>query len=170
MARALAWLARQQRADGSWVYDMGDKGEIIAATGMALLPFLAAGETHKSAKTYQKTVRSALEYLVKCCPTGGPNAGKFIGAGNMYAQAIGTLALCEAYGMTKDKALLATQRSGRDQLHPDGPGRKRQLGLSVRQRGRYLHRRLAGSGAPSGPAEQGTSSSMTRSSRKRSRS
>lgn len=108
VARALAWLARQQRADGSWVYDVkGDtKNEIIAATGMAILPFLAAGETHKSAKKYQKTVRAGLEYLVKCCPTGGPNAGKFTGAGNMYAQGIGALALCEAYGMTKDKGFL----------------------------------------------------------------
>ena len=36
----------------------------------------------------------------------GPNAGKFIHASTMYAQGIGTLALCEAYGMTKDKGML----------------------------------------------------------------
>jgi len=110
VARALAWLAKQQRSDGSWVFDVtGDtKKEIIAATGMALLPFLAAGETHRTAQKYQKTVRAGLDYLIKCCPTGGPNAGKFTGAGNMYAQAIGTVALCEAYGMTKDKGLLLT--------------------------------------------------------------
>lgn len=108
VARGLAWLAKQQRADGSWIYDVtGDtKKEIVAATGMALLPFLAAGETHKSGQRYQKTVRSGLEYLIRCCPVAGPNAGKFTGAGNMYAQAIGTVALCEAYGMTRDKALL----------------------------------------------------------------
>ena len=108
VARGLAWLAKQQRADGSWVFDVtGDtKKEIVAATGMALLPFLAAGETHKSGQRYQKTVRSGLEYLIRCCPLAGANAGKFTGSGNMYAQAIGTVALCEAYGMTKDKALL----------------------------------------------------------------
>lgn len=106
VARGLAWLARQQRANGSWVYDAGDKGEVVAATGMALLPFLAAGETHKSGNRYQKTVRAGLEFLIKSCPTSGKDAGKFIGAGNMYAQAIGTLALCEAYGMTKDKGML----------------------------------------------------------------
>jgi hypothetical protein len=106
VALGLAWLARQQRQDGSWVFDGSDKGEVIAATGMALLPFLAAGETHKSGKKYQKQVGAALAYLLKNCPISGPNAGKFNGAGNMYAQAIGTVALCEAYGMTKDKGLL----------------------------------------------------------------
>jgi hypothetical protein len=108
VARGLAWLAKQQRADGSWVFDTKEdsKKEVVAATGLALLPFLAAGETHKSGQRYQKTVRSGLEYLIKCCPTAGPNAGKFTGIGNMYTQAIGTVALCEAYGMTRDKALL----------------------------------------------------------------
>jgi hypothetical protein len=106
VARGLAWLARQQKADGSWVYDQGKKEEVVAATGMALLPFLAAGETHKSGGRYAKTVRSGLEFLVKSCPTAGASAGKFAQAGDMYAQAIGTLALCEAYGMTKDKSLL----------------------------------------------------------------
>jgi hypothetical protein len=108
VARGLAWLAKQQRTDGSWAFDVtGDtKKEVIAATGMALLPFLAAGETHRNAQKYQRVVRSGLEYLVKCCPTAGPNAGKFTGAGNMYAQAIGTVAICEAYGMTKDRSFL----------------------------------------------------------------
>src|SRR5262249_30868486 len=105
VARGLAWLARQQKADGSWVFEGTKKDEVIAATGLGLLPFLAAGETHKNGK-YAKTVRSALEFLIKNCPTAGPNAGKFVGAGDMYAQAIGTLALCEAYGMTKDRGLL----------------------------------------------------------------
>src|SRR5204862_1833238 len=31
---------------------------------------------------------------------------KFLGAKNMYAQAIATIPLCEAYGMTKDKGFL----------------------------------------------------------------
>jgi hypothetical protein len=106
VALGLAWLARQQRPDGSWVYDQGDKGEVIAATGMALLPFLAAGETHKSGKKYQKTVYAGLNFLIRNVAPSGPNQGKFIGATTMYAQAIGTIPLCEAYGMTKDKGML----------------------------------------------------------------
>ena len=113
VARGLAWLAKQQRADGSWVYDTtaDTKKEIVAATGMALLPFLAAGETHRSGHRYQKTVRAGLEFLIKCCPTGGANAGKFNLATTMYAQAIGTVALCEAYGMTHDKWLLPSAQA-----------------------------------------------------------
>jgi hypothetical protein len=106
VAKGLAWLARQQRQDGAWVFDGGNKEEIVASTGLALLPFLAAGETHKNGKKYQKTVYSGLSFLIKNLPLSGPNAGKFVGAHSMYAQAIGTLALCEAYGMTRDKGFL----------------------------------------------------------------
>ena len=48
VARALIWLDKQQnKANGSWTYDGSHKTDVIAATGMALLPFLAAGQTHK---------------------------------------------------------------------------------------------------------------------------
>jgi hypothetical protein len=105
VARGLAWLAKQQRTDGSWVFDGDHKEEIVAATGLALAAFLGAGETHKHAKKYRANVERGLQYLMRNCPVSGPNAGKFIGARTMYAQAIGALALCEAYGMTKDPAL-----------------------------------------------------------------
>ncbi|MEJ5277439.1 MAG: prenyltransferase/squalene oxidase repeat-containing protein [Thermogemmata sp.] len=105
VGRGLAWLAKQQRTDGSWIFDEGRKNEVIAATGLALAAFLGAGETHKHAKKYRANVERGLQYLMRNCPVSGPNAGKFIGAQTMYAQAIGTLALCEAYGMTKDPAL-----------------------------------------------------------------
>ncbi len=104
VALGLAWLARQQMQDGGWQYDAGSKEERVAATGMALLPFLAAGETHLKGKKYQRTVNSGLQFLLRNCPLSGATAGRM--SGNMYAHAIGTLALCEAYGMTKDKGLL----------------------------------------------------------------
>ena len=59
VAAGLAWLARKQLKDGSWEFDGGSKDK-IAATGMALLPFLAAGETHKYGKKYKKTVENGL--------------------------------------------------------------------------------------------------------------
>jgi len=109
VALGLAWLARQQKNDGGWEYDQGSKEERAAATGMALLPFLAAGITHKPSKDpgeqkqYPKTVFGGLGYLMKNCPPSGPNAGRM--STNMYSQGIATMALCEAYGMTKDPIL-----------------------------------------------------------------
>lgn len=111
VALGLAWLARQQKQDGGWEYDQGRKEERAAATGMALLPFLAAGCTHKTETAlaadpkakYKDTVNRGLEFLKKMCPLSGPNGGRL--SANMYAHAIGTLPLCEAYGMTKDSAL-----------------------------------------------------------------
>jgi hypothetical protein len=106
VALGLAWLARQQKGDGSWEYDEG-KEHKAAATGMALLPFLAAGQTHKPSKDkdmkYHKTVRAGLGWLMSHCPPSGPSAGRI--SSNMYEQAIATIPLCEAYGMTKDPVL-----------------------------------------------------------------
>src|SRR5205823_14430991 len=86
----LAWLFRQQQKDGSWKFD-GSSREQVAATGMALLPFLAAGEDHKNALFYKKTVESGLNWLLsKQAADGG------FGTSNMYTHAIATTALCEA--------------------------------------------------------------------------
>jgi hypothetical protein len=90
------------------VYDQGEKEYRAAATGMALLPFLAAGETHKPGKKgeerkYQKVVSNGLTALTKMCPKDGKTAGRI--STNMYVQALATLALCEAYGMTRDADL-----------------------------------------------------------------
>jgi hypothetical protein len=103
VARGMAWLAKQQKANGSWAYDGTSRSDTAAATGMALLPFLAAGQTHKASKDnkYKRTVEAALRYLISIQkPT-----GQFNGAG-MYSQAIATCALCEALGMTGDRSLL----------------------------------------------------------------
>ncbi|MDB5311597.1 MAG: hypothetical protein JWO38_5799, partial [Gemmataceae bacterium] len=103
VARGLAWLSRQQKQNGSWAFDGSSSDDTIAATGMALLPFLAAGETHKTGKKYAQTVDRGLKYLIANLNS----AGKFNGKGvTMYSQGIATIALCEAYGMTKDKGFL----------------------------------------------------------------
>jgi len=99
VARALAWLARQQKPNGSWVFDGGSKDETVAATGMALLPFLAAGQTQRTGK-YAANVGRGLAFLGKSLT----NGGKF-NNGGMYAHGIAATALCEAYGMTKDPSL-----------------------------------------------------------------
>jgi hypothetical protein len=110
VALGLAWIARQQKADGSWEFDRGSKNNKPAATGFALLCFLGAGETHKPANAkekegqkYRKTVTTGLTYLMRMCPPSGANAGRI--STNMYEQGIATLALCEAYGLTRDPVL-----------------------------------------------------------------
>src|SRR5581483_11133442 len=48
VAKGLKWLQRQQKSDGRWELD-GQQvyGDPAAGTGLALLPFLAAGQTHR---------------------------------------------------------------------------------------------------------------------------
>ncbi len=96
VARGLSWLARKQLKDGSWEFDGSNKGNKIAATGLSVLPFLAAGETHKSGKKYQKVVAAGVTWLMGRVGSGGMMSS------NMYEHAIGTVALCEVTGMTRD--------------------------------------------------------------------
>jgi hypothetical protein len=110
VARGLAWLAKQQKSGGYWEFDPRDPKmkhkDYATSTGMALLPFLAAGVTHRSAGArHQKTVADGLKWLQNDLNI---STGKFAHGSPqyMYGHAISTMALCEAYGMTKDRALL----------------------------------------------------------------
>ena len=72
--RALHWLAAHQRQDGSWNFNHlseacqhycthpGSEASTTAATGLALLPFLGAGYTHKQGE-FQHAVQIGLDYL-----------------------------------------------------------------------------------------------------------
>lgn len=121
---ALSWLARHQTAHGRWSLDFrhqckggacsgtGFVRADAAATSMALLPFLAAGETHKSKGPYKQTVAKGLAWLIQQQRSDGNLAG---GADQpMYSHGLATLTLCEAYGMTKDEHLGAAARQGVD--------------------------------------------------------
>ncbi len=113
----LQWLARHQRPDGGWSLDTSpycrDGGcpprpsmvSDTAATGLAILPFLAAGNVHNEPGPYQQVVRAGLKWLVKNQQRDGSlfRGGAFNSA--FYSHAIATMALCEAYGMTGDKSL-----------------------------------------------------------------
>ena len=80
----------------------GHRRSTTAATAIALLPFLGAGHTHQEGE-YQDTVRRGL-YCLQQRALVTPN-GVDLQDGTMYAQGLATIALCEAYAMTKDPAL-----------------------------------------------------------------
>ena len=111
VADGLAWLAKAQQTDGSWVFDGTAKKEATAATGMAVLAFVGAGETHTGKGKYAKTVRGGVTWLAKNQIVGGGNAGRLAKADNMYGHAIGTLALVEAFAVSKDRTLLGPAQS-----------------------------------------------------------
>lgn len=116
---ALAWLAQHQQSDGSWSFDhahgnkcrsrCGDPGSLNraknAATALALLPFLGNGHTHKQEGQYRKTVDSGLYYLVRSMKTQGGAGSLHDPFGQMYGHGLGAIALCEAFGMTRDRVL-----------------------------------------------------------------
>lgn len=101
----LAWLTQMQKKDGNWECDRGVTNDHAVATGMAVLAFVGAGQSHKEGR-YKQSVQAGLNWLVKNVDMGqGRDRGKIKTITNMYSQGIATLALCEAYGMTHDPAL-----------------------------------------------------------------
>ena len=117
----LNWIVRHQRLDGGWSLNFhgqcqgqGCPQQVAlesdaAATGLALLPLLGAGHIHTEKSRYQVNVRLGLASLVD---HQNANGDLFIGdsvfprgIAHMYSHAIATMALCEAYGLSKDPAL-----------------------------------------------------------------
>ena len=92
--RSLRWLKREQQADGSW---NGSKQNVLPAmTSMALLAYLAHGETPDSAE-FGPTVKRGIEWLL----ANQESDGRFKGRDDHdYAQPIAAYALCEALAMT----------------------------------------------------------------------
>lgn len=90
ISNGLAFLARQQRNDGS--FDGG--GPKVAMTGLSLLAFLAAGDAPEVGR-YGLAVHAAGDYLLS-----QQNADGYLGSGDrgMYIHAIATLALTQLYG------------------------------------------------------------------------
>jgi len=102
--KALEWLKDNQKADGSW--DINKP----AMTGLAVLTFLANGETTSSEK-YGAVVEKGIKYLVSAQEKNG--GGRFSGwtpggeggQPDSYSHGIATYALCEAYGLTRIPSL-----------------------------------------------------------------
>ena len=125
---ALKWLSEHQMPDGGWDYDhtacpkcrgqCGNPGTETesrnAATAMALLAYLGAGQSHKTGK-YKFSVKAGLYFLVSRIQD-SPNGGSLMddGRGKMYSHGLATIALCEAYALTHDKGLYAPAQKAVD--------------------------------------------------------
>lgn len=110
VARGLRWLAKQQSKDGSWDLQGGKRNE-TAATSLALLPFLGAGQTHMTGR-YKDVVASGLRWLVNNQGEDGYLRDSSGRPPEMYAHGQGTIVLCEAYAMEGDEELrVAAQKA-----------------------------------------------------------
>ena len=117
VANALRWFAEHQMPDGGWNFDhrggacqgrCSEPGKLTTgrngATGLALLPFLGSGQTHREGP-YKDVVKRGLYFLVQNMkPKNG--GGELIDGGNMYSHGICSIVLCEAYSMTRDRDLM----------------------------------------------------------------
>ena len=100
---AIEWLSKVQEKDGRWDtrkyqaetdYDVG-------GTALALLCYYGWGARHDQPGKYQENVKAALQWLMSQQREDGSLARR----GMMYSHAIGSIALCEAYGITKDEKI-----------------------------------------------------------------
>lgn len=103
----LKWLAKQQKADGSWSLmgpykDGGSEENVAGATAMALLAFQGQGNTHKAGK-FKDNVVKGWKFLLGLQEANGNFVTKGPSHQRLYAQAQCSIAICELYGMTGDK-------------------------------------------------------------------
>ena len=124
VAKGLSWLARHQASDGRWSLNefnrhareapfphgktivcnctgQASRHDDLSATAFALLPFLAAGITHRPSKTpqkveYHRTVDAGIKYIISKQAKDG-----YYGGG-MYSHGLTSIAMCEAFGLTSD--------------------------------------------------------------------
>ena len=119
---ALIWFARHQNPDGSWSLNKhycrdgtcscggeGDVGSDAAATAFALLPFLAAGQTHESDGPFKTTIAKGLNWLMTHQAQTGDLSAK--GAQIMYTHGLASIVMCEAYGLSRDKRVGASAQA-----------------------------------------------------------
>ena len=119
VAAALIWFARHQNPDGSWSLNRhmcrdgscscggeGDVASNFAATAFGLLPYLAAGQTHESDGPHKGTVGRAVNWMML---NQGPDGSLTKGSAQpMYTHGLAAIAMCEAYGLSRDKRVGAS--------------------------------------------------------------
>jgi hypothetical protein len=135
---ALQWLAENQSADGRWIASQFGSGRELrtlgqerpgagakadsGVTGLALLAFLGAGHTHLHGQ-YQQTVQRGLAFLRRVQRPDGSLGGNANAYELMYCHGMATIALSEAYALTRDPQLdLPVRRAVAYTLNAQHPG------------------------------------------------
>ena len=124
VTESLKWFSRHQAPNGNWTFShhlvcngaCGQPGAenltdaFNAATALAVLPFMGAGQTHLVGD-FRGVVDRGLSFLIKNgkpgVQLGMPVLDLRDPAGTMYSHGLAAIALCEAYAMTEDPRLLA---------------------------------------------------------------
>lgn len=125
---ALEWLKNHQSPGGHWDSDgfedmcklnkCGGPGESVydpGLSGLALLCFLGAGETHNSGQ-YKDTVKNGLRYLKQIQDSEGcfgPRTSQHF----QYNHTCAALAMTEAYGLTGSRLFKDSAQRGVDFVH-----------------------------------------------------
>jgi hypothetical protein len=134
---ALAWLSANQSSDGRWAAARHGAGVERAVqghhrhgagarsdhgvTGLALLAFLGAGNTHRDGD-YADTVRRGTAFLIGRQRSDGSLAGDAEFFAALYCHGMATIALAETCAMTGDDALRpALERAVRHTLAMQNP-------------------------------------------------
>jgi hypothetical protein len=125
---ALRWFVRHQSPNGSWPLlsyqnncadnpkcEQAERhrgpSDDIGVAALGVLCFLGAGYDHKTPNKHRKTVKAALDWLLAQQQADGEFLIEGKRAHN-YAQAMGVMALAEAYGMSADPALRKPVENG----------------------------------------------------------
>jgi len=127
---ALRWLHFHQDKNGQWDQDgfqkncdtrkgtscdgQGTSQYDVCCSSIALLAFLGNGHTHRVG-LFKKTVKRGLDWLVSQ-QQGDGSLGPRLAESWLYNHAIGTMALCEAYAVTRDYRLKAPAQKAVDYI------------------------------------------------------
>jgi squalene cyclase len=98
----LAFLAREQNAEGSWRTSGGYGSYPVAMTGLSALSLVASGST-PTRGPYAKNVRRATKFILSQQQHNGLFAAPAEEGRSMYGHGFGTLFLAQIYGMEEDK-------------------------------------------------------------------
>jgi hypothetical protein len=128
---AIAWLAAHQLPNGAWCFNhqvgpcngrcanpgMGNVATAFnGATGIALMPFLGAGQTHLEGQ-YRENVKRGLYFLTQSMQVKNSVGSLWEEGGRMYSHGLAAIALCECYGMTRDADLARPAQYALNYIH-----------------------------------------------------